>query len=122
MKTKFLLLFLLTILLQMNASSFAREMKSVRQIELRTRSHAEHRSIPIIPVAVIENTLLSVDFLSTVPVVILVKNAETDEVIYLSTDLDVENIYVDFAGEAKGKYILEIKLPMETYIGEFELD
>ena len=46
MKTKFLLLLLLTILLQVNTSSFAREMKSARQIELRTKTPAQHRSIP----------------------------------------------------------------------------
>ena len=48
MKTKFLLLLLLTILLQVNTSSFAREMKSARQIELRTKTPAQHRSIPVL--------------------------------------------------------------------------
>ena len=42
MKTKFLLLLLLTILLQVNTSSFAREMKTARQIELRTKIGRAH--------------------------------------------------------------------------------
>lgn len=61
MKTKFLLLLLLTILLQVNTSSFAREMKSARQIELRTKTPAQHRSIPITPVAFIEDALVTID-------------------------------------------------------------
>ena len=77
MKTKFLLLLLLTILLQVNTSSFAREMKSARQIELRTKTPAQHRSIPITPVAFIEDALVTIDLLSTVPTAtVVVKDAQ----------------------------------------------
>ena len=76
MKTKFLLLLLLTILLQVNTSSFAREMKSARQIELRTKTPAQHRSIPITPAAFIEDVLVTIDLLSTVPTAtVVVKDA-----------------------------------------------
>ena len=76
MKTKFLLLLLLTILLQVNKSSFAREMKSARQIELRTKTPAQHRSIPITPAAFIEDALVTIDLLSTVPTAtVVVKDA-----------------------------------------------
>ena len=50
------------------------------------------------------------------------KNAETDEVVYTSTDLNVDKVYIDLAGEEKGKYTLEIQLPKEAFIGDFELD
>ena len=123
MKAKFLLLFLLTILLQVNMSSFAREMKSLRQIELRNKIPAQHRSIPIIPIAVVESPMVSIDLLVPVTsVTIIIKDAETEEVIYSSTDLNVQKVNVNLAGEEKGKYIVEIQLPTETYAGEFELD
>lgn len=121
MKAKFLLL-LLVILLQVNTSS-AREMKSAHRIELSATTKMQHRSIPIIPIAVVESPMISIDFLSTVPsVTIIIKNVETDEVIYSSTDLNVEKLNINLTGEEKGKYIVEIQLPTETYAGEFELD
>lgn len=123
MKAKFLLLLLLAILLQVNTSSFAREMKSARQIELRTKTKVQHRSIPVVPIAIVENSLLSIDLLATAPsVTIIIKNAETDEVIYTSTDLNVDKVYANLTGEEKGKYIIDIQLPTETFTGEFELD
>lgn len=123
MKAKFLLLFLLTILLQVNTSSFAREMKSLRQIELRNKIPAQHRSIPIIPIAFVESPMISIDFLVPVTsVTIIIKDAETEEVVYSSTDLNVQKVNINLAGEEKGKYIVEIQLPTETYAGEFELD
>ena len=123
MKAKFLPLLLLTVLLQVSMFDFAEEMTSARQIELRTRTKVQHRSIPIIPDAVIENSLLSIDLLSTVPTVtITIKDAETEEVVYTSTDVNVDKVYIDLAGEEKGKYTLEIQLPKEAFIGDFELD
>ena len=53
---------------------------------------------------------------------LLIKNAETDEVVYTSTDLNVDKVYIDLAGEEKGKYTLEIQLPKEAFTGDFELE
>lgn len=123
MKAKFLLLLLLTILLQVNTTSFAREMKSLRQIELRNKTQAQHRSIPIIPIAFVESPMVTIDLLVPVTsVTIIIKDAETEEVVYSSTDLNVQKVNINLAGEEKGKYIVEIQLPTETYAGEFELD
>lgn len=123
MKAKFLLLFLLVILLQVNTTSFAREMKSLRQIELRNKIPVQHRSIPIIPIAVVESPMVSIDLLSPVnTVTIIIKDAETEEVVYTSTNLNVEKLNINLIGEKKGKYVLEIQLPTNTFTGEFELD
>ena len=123
MKAKFLLLFLLAVLLQVNTSSFAREMKSARQIELSAKTKVQHRSIPIIPIAVVESPMVSIDLLSPVnTVTIIIKDAETEEVVYTSTNLNVEKLNINLIGEKKGKYVLEIQLPTNTFTGEFELD
>lgn len=88
MKAKFLPLLLLAILLQVSMFSFANEMTSARRIRLKNKTEVQHRSIPVTPDACIENSLLSIDLLSTVPTVtVIIKNAETDEVVYTSTDL-----------------------------------
>ena len=123
MKAKFFPLLLLTILLQMSMFSYAHEMISARQIKLRTKTEVQHRSVPVTPAAFIENSLLSIDLLSTVPTVtVIIKNAETDEVVYTSTDLNVDKVYIDLRGEEKGKYTLEIQLPKEAFTGDFELE
>ena len=123
MKAKFFPLLLLTILLQMSMFSYAHEMISARQIKLRTKTEVQHRSVPVTPAAFIQNSLLSIDLLSTVPTVtVIIKNAETDEVVYTSTDLNVDKVYIDLTGEEKGKYTLEIQLPKEAFTGDFELE
>lgn len=123
MKAKFFPLLLLTILLQMSMFSYAHEMISARQIKLRTKTEVQHRSVPVTPAACIENSLLSIDLLSTVPTVtVIIKNAETDEVVYTSTDLNVDKVYIDLTGEEKGKYTLEVQLPKEAFTGDFELE
>lgn len=123
MKTKFLPFLLLIVLLQVSTFSFADEMLTARQIELRTKTEVQHRSVPVIPDAVVENSLLSIDLLTTVPTVtVIIKDAETEEVIYTSTDLNVDKVYIDLAGKDKGKYVLEIQLPTEAFIGDFELE
>ena len=121
MKAKFLLL-LFVILLQVN-TSFAREMKSAHRIELSATTKVQHRSIPIIPIAIVESPMVSIDLLVPVTsVTIIIKDAETEEVVYSSTDLNIQKVNINLAGEEKGKYIVEIQLPTETYAGEFELD
>ena len=123
MKAKFFPLLLLTILLQMSMFSYAHEMISARQIKLRTKTEVQHRSVPVTPAAFIENSLLTIDLLSTVPTVtVTIKDAETGEVVYTSTDLNVDKVYIDLAGEEKGKYTLEIQLPKEAFTGDFELE
>mgnify|MGYP001188815744 CR=1 FL=1 len=123
MKTKFLPFLLLAVLLQVSMFSFANEMTTARQIRLKNKIKVEHRSIPVTPDAFIENSLLSIDLLSTVPTVtVIIKDAETDEVVYTSTDINVDKVYIDLAGEEKGKYTLEIQLSKEAFIGDFELD
>ena len=69
MKAKFLPFLLLTVLLQVSMFSFAHEMISARQIRLKNKTEVQHRSIPVTPDAFIENSLLSIDLLSTVPTV-----------------------------------------------------
>lgn len=109
MKARFLLFLLFAILLQVNTSSFAREMKTARRIELRVKAQAQHRSILISPVASVEGSLVSIDFLSVIPsVTITVKDAETDKVVYSSTELNVNDCTVDLAGENPGKYTIDL--------------
>ena len=123
MKAKFLPFLLLTVLLQVSMFSFAHEMISARQIRLKNKTEVQHRSIPVTPDAFIENSLLSIDLLSTVPTVtVTIKDAETGEVVYTSPALKVDKFYIALAGEEKGKYTLEIQLPKEAFIGDFELD
>lgn len=123
MKAKFLPLLLLTVLLQVSTFSFADEMISAREIRLKNKIKVQHRSIPVAPTAFIENSLLSIDLFSIAPTVtIIIKDAETEEVVYTSTEVNVDKVYVDLAGEEKGKYILEIQLSEEAFIGDFELE
>lgn len=123
MKTKFLLLLLMSFLVQMNMTSSAGEMKSARQIKLSVKVRVPHRSVPELPIAVIENSLLSVDLLSPVTTVTTtIKDVETGEVVYTSTETDVEKLVIDLTGEEAGKYILEIESPLVIYTGEFDLE
>lgn len=113
---------MVSILLQMNMPTSAREMITARQIELRTKTKAEHRSTPVLPVATVDNSLLSIDLLSPVSnVTIIVKNAETDEIVYSSTECDVEKIEINLSSENMGKYTLDIELPDSSFTGDFEL-
>lgn len=123
MKAKFLLLLLVTLLVQTNITSSADEMKTSREIRLNARVRVPHRSVPVLPIAIIENSLLSVDLLSTTPTVTTtIKDAETGEVVYTSTETDVEKLVIDLSGEEAGRYILEIESPLVIYTGEFDLE
>lgn len=123
MKAKFLLLLLVTLLVQTNMTSSADVMKSRREIRLNARVRVPHRSVPVLPIAIIENSLLSVDLLSTTPTVTTtIKDAETGEVVYTSTETDVEKLVIDLSGEEAGRYILEIESPLVIYTGEFDLE
>lgn len=123
MKAKFLLLLFVTLLVQVNITASADEMKSARQIRLSLKTKVPHRSVPVLPIAIIENSLLSVDLLSTTPTVTTtIKDAETGEVVYTSTETDVEKLVIDLSGEEAGRYILEIESPLVIYTGEFDLE
>lgn len=101
MKAKFLLVFLFAILFQVNIPSSAREMKSLRRIELSCKTQAQHRSIPITPVAFIEDALVTIDLLSTVPTAtVVVKDAE-GKVVYSSTEWNVDKVNIDLTGEQR---------------------
>lgn len=122
MKTKFVLFLLLTMLVQVNTPSFARDMKSARRIELSAKIKVQHRSIPTLPVAIVDNTIVSIDLPAVAPTVTtIIKDAETGEVVYSSTDCDVNKLVINLAGEKEGKYTLEIELPEYDFIGDFEL-
>ena len=119
MKARFLLFLLFAILLQVNTSSFAREMKTARRIELRVKAQAQHRSILISPVASVEGSLVSIDFLSVIPsVTITVKDAETDKVVYSSTELNVNDCTV----ENPGKYTIDIYIGENIFSGSFFIE
>lgn len=123
MKAKFLLLLFVTLLVQANITASADAMKSARQIRLSLKTKVPHRSVPEMPIAIIENSLLSVDLLSTTPTVTTtIKDAETGEVVYTSTETDVEKLVIDLSGEEAGRYILEIESPLVIYTGEFDLE
>lgn len=123
MKARFLLFLLFAVLLQVNTSSYAKEMKSARRILLRAaKAPAQHRSIIIPPTAFIEGAQITVDLLSTIPsVTVIVKDAEGN-IVYSSTQLDVDKINIDLTGEEKGEYTLEMQLPTEDFTGEFTVE
>lgn len=123
MKAKFLLLLLMSLMIQTNITTSADVMKSAHQIRISARVRVPHRSVPVLPIAIIENSLLSIDLLSTIPsVTTTIKDAETGEVVYASTETDVDKLVIDLSGEEPGKYILEIESPMVIYTGEFDLE
>ena len=88
MKAKFLPLLLLAILLQVSMFSFANEMTSARRIRLKNKTEDTTYGLSLLlPDRLIETHCCTIDLLSTVPTVtVIIKNAETDEVVYTSTD------------------------------------
>ena len=124
MKTKLLFFFLLTMLLQVSVDTFAMGLATRLSIKLKSKGIQDsHRSIPLLPTAYIDGSLLSVDF----PVVassatITVKNSETGEIVYSSTDLNVTTLQIDLTGEAAGEYSLEISIVNSILSGDFILE
>ena len=124
MKTKLLFFFLLTMLLQVSVDTFATGLATRQSIKLKSKGMQDsHRSIPLLPTAYIDGSLLSVDF----PVVassatITVKNSETGEIVYSSTDLNVTTLQIDLTGEAAGEYSLEISIVNSILSGDFILE
>lgn len=122
MKRKLLLLLLVITSLQFCIPSFGNTLDTIRRIELRRKTRVPSRSVVIIPEASIENSVLSINFSSVAPsATVIVKNAETGEVVYSSTDSNVDSCVIDLSAEDAGKYVLEIEFPTSTFTGEFEL-
>lgn len=123
MKTKLLFFLFLVTLFQANMSTYAIELKVGRKIALRERRVPDpHRSVPILPTAFIDGSLLSIDFPSAVSTAtITVRDAETGEIVYSSTDSDVDKVEIDMIGVNPGRYVLEIVFPTATFTGDFEL-
>lgn len=124
MKTKLLFLFLLVMLLQVSMGVSATVMKDTHRILLKDiKASGSHRSVPILPVAFIDGSLLSVDYLFPVAsATVTVKDAETGEIVYSSTDLNVTTLQIDLTGESAGKYSLEISIGNTILSGDFILE
>lgn len=123
MKTKLLSFFLLVMLFQVSIDAFSMEMNTSQKIDLKGKKmQHSHRSMPLLPTAFIDGTLLSVDFPSVVnSVTITVKNEETGEIVYSSTELNATALQIDLTGENAGKYSLEISFGETILSGDFIL-
>ena len=67
--------------------------------------------------------MVSIDFLSVIPsLTITVKDAETDKVVYSSTEFNVNDCTVDLAGEIPGKYSIDIYICVNIFSGSFFID
>lgn len=123
MKTRFLFFLLLVASLQLSVNTYADVLSSGGRIALKDRKvSGSHRSMPLLPTAFIDGTLLSVDFPSVVnSVTITVKNEETGEIVYSSTGLNATALQIDLTGENTGKYSLEISFGETILSGDFIL-
>lgn len=123
MKTRFLLFLLLVASLQLSVNTYAVVLSSGGRIELKDRKlSGSHRSLPLLPTAFIDGSLLSVDFPSVVnSVTITVKNEETGEIVYSSTELNATTLQIDLTGKNSGKYSLEISFGETILSGDFIL-
>lgn len=88
MKTKLLSFFLLVMLFQVSIDAFSMEMNTSQKIDLKGKKmQHSHRSMPLLPTAFIDGMLLSINFPSVAnSVTITVKNEETGEIVYSSTE------------------------------------
>lgn len=123
MKTKLLFFLLLAVSLQLSINTHAMGLITGQRIKLKDKTLSNsHRSMPILPVAFIDGSLLSVDFpIVADSVTVTVKDEETGEIICSSTDLNVTELLIDLTGECVGKYMLEIQIATTVFAGEFEL-
>lgn len=120
MKTRFLSLILTLLLLQISIFSFADVLTIKRKIKFKTENPEQHRSIPISPDAYIDGTLLYINFSSISPsAIITIKKMRTGEVVYITTDLDVNKIDIDLVGEEPGEYVINIQLSTDSFVGDF---
>lgn len=123
MKTKLLSFFLLLMLFQVSIDAFSMEMNTSQKIDLKGKNvQHSHRSMPLLPTAFIDGSLLSINFPSAAnSVTITVKNEETGEIVYSSTELNAIAIQIDLSGENTGKYSLEISFGETILSGDFIL-
>lgn len=83
-------------LLQVNMSTSAMVLKDAHRIMLKDiKASGSHRSMPVLPTAFIDGSLLSVDFLSAVTsAAVTVRNSATGEIVYskeLRISMDCED-------------------------------
>lgn len=123
MKTKLLSFFLLVMLFQVSIDAFSMEMNTSQKIDLKGKKmQHSHRSMPLLPTAFIDGSLLSINFPSVAnSVTITVKNEETGEIVYSSTELNATTLQIDLTGENSGKYSLEISFGETILSGDFIL-
>lgn len=123
MKTKLLSFFLLVMLFQVSIDAFSMEMNTSQKIDLKGKKmQHSHRSMPLLPTAFIDGMLLSINFPSVAnSVTITVKNEETGEIVYSSTELNATTLQIDLTGENSGKYSLEISFGETILSGDFIL-
>lgn len=79
MKTRFLFFLLLVASLQLSVNTYADVLSSGGRIALKDRKvSGSHRSMPLLPTAFIDGTLLSVDFPSVVNSVTITVKTEIE--------------------------------------------
>lgn len=84
-------------LLQVNMSTSAMVLKDAHRIMLKDiKASGSHRSMPVLPTAFIDGSLLSVDFLSAVTsAAVTVRNSATGEIVYSSVEMNVTTLRLD---------------------------
>lgn len=124
MRTKLLFFFFLLMLLQVNMSTSAMVLKDAHRIMLKDiKASGSHRSMPVLPTAFIDGSLLSVDFLSAVTsAAVTVRNSATGEIVYSSVEMNVTTLRIDLTGKSAGEYSLEIGIGDTILSGDFLLE
>lgn len=85
-------------LLQVNMSTSAMVLKDAHRIMLKDiKASGSHRSMPVLPTAFIDGSLLSVDFLSAVTsAAVTVRNSATGEIVYSSVEMNDINHFMGY--------------------------
>lgn len=111
-------------LLQVNMSTSAMVLKDAHRIMLKDiKASGSHRSMPVLPTAFIDGSLLSVDFLSAVTsAAVTVRNFATGEIVYSSVEMNVTTLRIDLTGKSAGEYSLEIGIGDTILSGDFLLE
>lgn len=111
-------------LLQVNMSTSAMVLKDAHRIMLKDiKASGSHRSMPVLPTAFIDGSLLSVDFLSAVTsAAVTVRNSATGEIVYSSVEMNVTTLRIDLTGKSAGEYSLEIGIGDTILSGDFLLE
>ena len=121
MRTKLLFFFFLLMLLQVNMSTSAMVLKDAHRIMLKDIKASG--SMPVLPTAFIDGSLLSVDFLSAVTsAAVTVRNSATGEIVYSSVEMNVTTLRIDLTGKSAGEYSLEIGIGDTILSGDFLLE